>query len=649
MLVIAARLKQGASEERGSVIVLFALLAPALVLVIAFAVEIGNWYEHRRHLQVQTDAAVLAGAQLFSECFTGSSNANSDIESLASSYGGGSGSTYNQQVGGAVGHGSISLLFQSKTYSGGGGTTADDTDTQAPCSALALDVKATESGIPNFFSISPLATVYAHARVELRKLTEAKGLLPVAVPDVRFNYAFATFIDESSGNAIAGCPAGCTEQLQKSGVNAQGQQLWTAQAPLPVPTLPANIGVRLRLVAGPVASAPCGQLYTECYPDPSSSQQGVVYIHTWDGSAAAPTVHNAWLLPGSCSSDAYFSTGDCSAGLQAEVDLGASHPLTGATTHVFATVDNGSTQFQLSKGSGSSGLVTWTANTGLSITGSGPHTIQLGWDWQQNGCKGKGCTASGSFGTVQRAYEGAPDLTGPVQQVQVFEPGISSAGANSFQKGSTHTLGVSIATSGTLVLSKATDPPINLRVVGSQNGSIDCDPNVSNLRGEIGAGCGPDYRVNDTLSCPAYNQLWSTPQPWECVKTQTGGSVGQVSQGLQDRILGGSNSCTAPIHWPYDETQYPDDPRVIPLIVTPFGTFSGSGNDIVPVLDFGAFYVTGWNGDPCPGATSVAKGYVAGHFVKFIPRSSPGEGETKCLAPNIDPTQITPCVAVLTR
>ena len=187
----------------------------------------------------------------------------------------------------------------------------------------------------------------------------------------------------------------------------------------------------------------------------------------------------------------------------------------------------------------------------------------------------------------------------------MFESGLTSSGSNSFQTGTAHTLGVTLAVTGSLkVQSLATDPVIELRVTGSQNQSIDCDPAVSNLRDEIKQGCGPAYKINKTLACPAYNQLWSLPEPWECVKTQTGGAVGQVEQGMKDRILGGSNSCTAPINWP---NYAPDDPRIVPLIITPFGTFSGSGNDIVPVIDFAAFYVVGWNGDPCPGARDVPR------------------------------------------
>ena len=60
---------------------------------------------------------------------------------------------------------------------------------------------------------------------------------------------------------------------------------------------------------------------------------------------------------------------------------------------------------------------------------------------------------------------------------------------------------------------------------------------------------------------------------------QTGGAVGQVEQGLKDSILGGSNSCTAPINWPnYDS----DDPRIVPLIITPFGTSAARATTSCP-------------------------------------------------------------------
>jgi hypothetical protein len=44
---------------------------------------------------------------------------------------------------------------------------------------------------------------------------------------------------------------------------------------------------------------------------------------------------------------------------------------------------------------------------------------------------------------------------------------------------------------------------------------------------------------------------------------------------------------------------------------------------------------------------SVPKGYIAGHFIKYIPRNPKGTGDTVCHL--TDPTQLTPCGAQLTR
>jgi hypothetical protein len=635
-------------EESGGVVVLVALLMPFLLLVLTLAIEIGSWYVHKRHLQIQVDAAALAAGQHFGECLAAPAGAQANMETQALKYG----DTYNPQVGGAAGKGSLTLWFQRNTYPPGA-LAADDTPNGVnACTSGMFDVKATESGIPHIFAISPLATVRAHARVELRLLTQMKGLLPVAVPDPRFNFAFATFIDEASGLPPAGCAGACTLQFAKAGTSG-GQQLWNTPAPIAVPITGAHIGVRLRLVGGTDPNATCTQLYTECYDALSSG--GVIHIRGWS-SGSAPRAENVWLLPGSCAPDAYFAKADCSAGVQAEVDLGLDHPLSGSgvTAHVWASVD-GAGRFELGPSGGPTGLVTWTTLAGVPISGPAGHTVSLSWDWEQttgtwNGltCSNKKqnpCQASGTFGYVQRAFVTSIDSSGPVQQLRIFESGGVTSGANSFQQGSTHTLGLAMGTIGNLLVqSQATDPVVYLRVTGSQNQSIDCDPNVSNLRDEIANGCGPSYAINSTLACPAYNALWGTAEPWQCVKTQTGGAVGQVEHGMQDRILGGSNACTAPNNWP-NFTQ--DDPRIVPLIITPFGTFTGSGNDIVPVIDFGAFYVVGWNSDPCPGAVSVPKGYIAGHFIKYIPRNPKGSGDKTCVL--TDPTQLTPCAAVLTR
>jgi hypothetical protein len=633
-------------DERGGVIVLVALLMPFILGLLALALDVGGWFEHRRHLQVQADAAALAGGGLFGNCLTQSSGfVQTAMEAQAVKYG----RTLNPQVGGISGQGTIAFAYQSSTFPKPGPPTDPDVvDGKAACDAGMFDVKATESDIPNFFALSPLATVHAHARVELRAVNQQKGLLPVAVPDVRFTYAYATFIDESTGAPLAGCPGGCTEELVKTGT-AGGLQLWSSTSPLSVPISVARIGVRLRLVQVPDPNAACGQLYVECYD--AGSANGVVFVRGWSGSGTV--AKDAWLLPGTdCSPDAYFTIANCGAGIQAEIDFG-DHDPSGA--QVWASVDGGG-KYPLTHGSGNA----WTRTSGLPISGAGPHDVSLSWSWEQTSgtwhdytCSSGGgnrCTDGGSFGNVQRSFRAFVELSGPVKLVQVFEPGVSTSGGNSFEQGSTHTLGVTIGTTGNLqVQSQVGTPPlVELRVAGgSLNQSIDCDPDQSNIRSEIQNGCGPAYEINPGTSCPAYNALWSTPQPWNCVKTQTGGSVGQVEQGLKDRILGGSNTCTAPINWGKPEFSE-RDPRIIPLIITPFGSFNGSGNDIVPVIDFGAFYVMGWDGDPCPGAAPVPKkGFVSGYFIKYIPSTPRGAGDSQCYL--TDPSQITPCVPVMTR
>jgi hypothetical protein len=191
----------------------------------------------------------------------------------------------------------------------------------------------------------------------------------------------------------------------------------------------------------------------------------------------------------------------------------------------------------------------------------------------------------------------------------------------------------------------ANAPLVTLRVAGggSQNQSIDCDPNISNLRQEIVSGCAPGYTIDsDGTACPSYNTLWTTPQPWFCVKTQTGGAAGQVDHGLNDRIQRGS-SCTDDNTWP----NYPlNDRRVVPLFLTPFGSFSGNGNAVVPVTGFAAFYITGYSGDPCPHATpAVSTGFMVGHFINYIV-NDPGSTPSPKFC---DINSLVPCIPVLVK
>jgi hypothetical protein len=141
------------------------------------------------------------------------------------------------------------------------------------------------------------------------------------------------------------------------------------------------------------------------------------------------------------------------------------------------------------------------------------------------------------------------------------------------------------------------------------------------------------------------------------VAIQTGSATNQVPAGMNQRILGSDkpSSCTAPNHWNLFPNIDVHDPRIVQLVVTPFGSFSGSGNTTVPVTDFATFYVTGWTasgsgfGNPCQGngddpVPNNDAGYIVGHFIKYIQTLNTGGGTTSC-----DTNAFGACVAVLTR
>src|SRR5262245_39981721 len=89
------------SQEGGQVVVLFALLIPLFFAIGAVVLDVGNWYVHKRHLQTQVDAAVLAAAPSFAGCFNDQSIANSSIASTALGYAGDAlrdPTTFNRQV-----------------------------------------------------------------------------------------------------------------------------------------------------------------------------------------------------------------------------------------------------------------------------------------------------------------------------------------------------------------------------------------------------------------------------------------------------------------------------------------------------------------------------------------------------------------------
>jgi Flp pilus assembly protein TadG len=648
---LAARLR---GEERGGALVMAVVWLPALVLIITFVVDVANWFEHKRHLQLQADAAALAAAQeVRVPCD------DDPIIQQARNYGG---EQYNAQIGGTP-PAKVHMMINSATYFNQSSPVDDTVNTSPPCTASMIDVKLTETDLPWLFGVNILPFINAHARVSIMNVDTLNGALPVGVPDVNPKAARVTFINESTGGVLG------TRELSRESGLVSNLAVWSnSGAPLPIKVDTDHIGVRVALSGG--ASTTCGDPLVECYDLGSSN--GIVHVRGWSAAGngsqpGPPLARDVKLFAGTCA-DAYFSSSSstCTIGVRANVDFGSAGP-TPVGAKVTAVVGGNSYPLTYDATSGF-----WQSDSVIPIApGAGPVPVELRWAETTGSQGGNTCTTTGgnkckgTFGVVQRSFGASDSRSGPIKLAQVFENDLF--GANSFESCSsvqtscTHDLVVKIGVAGSLKDAQSVnDPVVSLRVVGgSQNQSLDCDPSISQFKDELATGCTPAYTKTQGAPCPSsVSALWASPQPWSCVALQTGTAVNQVPAGLNKRILGNEKptSCSNPNHWSDFPNLSAGDPRIVHVFLTPYGSFSGNGSDTVPVSDFATFYVTGWtsqgsgfanpcqgNGDdPVPGNDA---GYIVGHFIKYIDVLNDGGGGSQLC----DLSSFGMCVAILTQ
>lgn len=634
------------NDERGAALVWFAILLPGLIIISSLVLDVANLWEHRRHLQMQADAAALAAAQkIMVPCDDGT------IQAEAHRFVGVGGSEYNHQFG--VPPERTNWLLNSRTYWEQPDKVDPTVDERPPCESMMVDVKVTEKDMPWFFGFGPTPYVNAHARVAIVQANGVHDVLPVGVPDVNPEKMKAVFINEATGAVIG------EQELQRTDVvGADGTAIWdNALSPLPV-TFDAGIErVGVRIVVGGASSLTCGDNLVDCYD--SGSANGLLHVRGWTraGSAAQPNppiARDAQLYAGTCDGASFSNWGtSCTIGMRADVDFGGE----AATSSLTAVARGISHPLTLDTTTG-----LWDTGAAITIPRQfGPIPIELRWTVRNGTIGATTCTVAtpctGTFGTVQRHFSAATNRSGPLRIVEVSEGGIGSLSSAEQCSAETPTctrdLTVRVGIQGSLKNASSVDDPIvALRVVGgSQNQSLDCDPDQPKLKDELARGCTVAFVKNTGQACPTtYPELQLQAEPWNCVALQTGGATNQVPAGMNMRILGDEKAKTCsstnhpgfgPNNWADFPDINPDDPRIIPVFLTPYNTFTGSGNEVIPVINFASFYVTGWTAqgggfaNPCQGngddpVPNNDPGTIVGHFIQYVSSVNATPGSEPC-------------------
>ena len=297
-----------ARNESGAVLVLVAASLSVLILLVMFVVEVGNWFEHKRHLQTQVDAAAFAGAGKFQACFGGAGA--SVVFTEATTYAGAVGTfqgtdfgapSWNAQVGG-VNQGAVNVLYQSDHWANG--TLDNDPPPAAsPCSApYVFDVKATEAGLPFFFpsfipGLSSVAAINARARVQLYPMASGRPSMPLAIPNTNPQQVAVTFLD-GKGNELSTCSGAATVPgttctfLMQPGATTGGLRIWSSDAPASV-TVPKGKSGSVKVgIGGAVGScAGTGGATYSCYVPGTDLTDPVQEVQLAPSADLSPGTH----------------------------------------------------------------------------------------------------------------------------------------------------------------------------------------------------------------------------------------------------------------------------------------------------------------------------------------------------------------------
>jgi hypothetical protein len=654
------------NDERGTVLVTFAVFAPVAILLAVLAIDTGNWFVHSRHLQLQADGGALATAAAFEGCFTNPEAANASIRAAAEEYSGiAGGPLYNKQINGP-GEPVVKEAINSKTFPEQSSPIDSSAVEKPPCEAEMLDLKVTQKNLPWYWQPFFVPYIDAHARVEILQARSLQGIEPLAVAETAPVAAAAYFVNEDNNDAVL-----AKEVLSKQAPNSLGQEVWSG-TPLSVTINHPHIGVVIAL-SGKVGDTTCGDAFVQCYDETATTGPSLLHIQGWEsggtGSYKAPIPREVTLQPGTCS-DPYFAANGsgCSIGVTAKLNLGATPNPPGVKV---STIVGGSKAVEMTY---SSTTKSWSApaTPGIALPKEGANRVDLEVTCNKNTtgspCEKENNPKPVTVEDVQRAYA-AGESSGPIKGAWVSEPGKAepvpgSLDADSYESCATctHSLAVTVDVEGSLeVAAGYSDPVKQLRFEGEKGVRAGCPPTESpeqsaaNYEEHLVKGCPGTYKINATD--PGCTELAS---PFDCVKIGIRGKdTGPTKKGIDRRIkeeppAGTQFYCAN--NWTNNNNGGvpiipSNDSRIIQVFIIPYGSVNAEGrsvlgNENVPIQNFATFYVTGFPGDNekyCNSDPKTGNAEVVGHFIKYVNPLN-GSGEEKCVA-----SSLGECVAVLTR
>ena len=356
--------------QQGSVLVITAVFLPVALAFGVFVTDVGNWWVHKRHLQVQADAAALASASGFR--YPCDSTANSDITTIANTYGGG---TYNLRFKQTTAANRHELINSSTYYNQAKPPDADLTGNPAPCSTGFVDVKMTETDLPWFLQKSRLVSfINAQARVSIKQIASSARTLPFSAIEPDPKTVLATLYD-ATGKQIG---TALLDHCTSSGGNKLCD---SSNHPVSV-TMDNSAGggafdyshMTARITLSGSASTTCTDALVACYDN-------LIWVRGYSAAPALtatdsqPRLRGLPILTTTCS-DAYFTNGTlCTEQIRAFIDVQSGLNL---ATDMVVTAQVGGTGVTLSPPSGAgqpwTGAISIPANAG---------TVPISLDWVQ--------------------------------------------------------------------------------------------------------------------------------------------------------------------------------------------------------------------------------------------------------------------------